>query len=156
MAVKIQYPGLARQCWSDVRTIDFLVNIMAKVPEHLRLIICSTHYLQIFPEFKLKWLVDEFNRNLPSELNFVEEAKNSERVQKNFGSNSFLKAPKTYWNLTTPRVLTMEWIDGCKVSDLQSIKKMGLSPREVILLVNRPGILTFYSKGCFEACQSFL
>ena len=48
----MQYPFLREQCLGDVKTVAFLMNIAAK----------------LFPEFKLKWLLDEVNRNLPLEL----------------------------------------------------------------------------------------
>jgi predicted unusual protein kinase regulating ubiquinone biosynthesis (AarF/ABC1/UbiB family) len=62
------------------------------------------------PEFRLKWLVDEFNRNLPMELNFYTEANNTARVRENFEGVSYFHVPETVWvtfffpsiNITVP------------------------------------------------------
>jgi aarF domain-containing kinase len=55
---------------------------------------------QLFPEFQFTWLVDQINENLPNELDFVKEAKNSERAARNFASNSNLKIPYINWVCT--------------------------------------------------------
>jgi len=52
VAVKIQYPGVRGRLVDDVWTIAFFVNIVTKV----------------FPDFKFKWLLDEFEETLPKEL----------------------------------------------------------------------------------------
>eukprot|EP01114_Cavostelium_apophysatum_P018432 TRINITY_DN5697_c0_g1_i1.p1 TRINITY_DN5697_c0_g1~~TRINITY_DN5697_c0_g1_i1.p1 ORF type:complete len:604 (+),score=58.17 TRINITY_DN5697_c0_g1_i1:76-1887(+) len=115
VAVKIQYPGLREQCDSDVRTIELLTKVVALV----------------FPDFKLKWLVDEFDAAAPKELNFVQEGLNALRLSINFKSSSYLHVPQAVWKLTSPRVLTMEWIDGVNVTDLNALNRMGISPKGV-------------------------
>ncbi len=81
VAVKVQYPGLRNQSIGDINTIDFLLSVAGK----------------LFPEFKLKWLVDEFNKNLPLELDFLHEAANAERVKSNFGNSSDVTAPEIFY-----------------------------------------------------------
>ncbi|XP_014669677.1 PREDICTED: uncharacterized aarF domain-containing protein kinase 1-like [Priapulus caudatus] len=85
----------------------------------------------IFPEFKFQWLVDETKRNLPLELDFVCEGNNAERVARMLKQFSFLKVPKIVWDLTTERVLTMEFCDGGQVNDKDYIKKHDICITEV-------------------------
>eukprot|EP01117_Protostelium_nocturnum_P009073 TRINITY_DN324_c2_g1_i1.p1 TRINITY_DN324_c2_g1~~TRINITY_DN324_c2_g1_i1.p1 ORF type:complete len:886 (-),score=183.06 TRINITY_DN324_c2_g1_i1:1581-4238(-) len=121
VAVKVQHSGLAEQCSSDVKTIEILINIMA----------------WIFPEFKLKWLVDEFNRNLPNELDFVQEARNAVKAQRNFDLSGLKRAktPEIIWERTTAKVLCMEWIEGCSLYNQSKIRQMGISTDKVARLL---------------------
>ena len=57
----------------------------------------GSRHLQLFPEFEFSWLVDQINENLPNELDFAREARNSERIARNFITNSNLKIPTVYW-----------------------------------------------------------
>jgi len=66
------------------------------------------------------------------ELDFYHEAQNSARVTENFRNSSHhLSVPQPVWELTTPKILTMEWIDGAKVTDKAYLKKIGADPKEV-------------------------
>jgi len=121
VAVKVQFPIVFKNCLKDIQTIDTLINAIAFV----------------LPEFKLKWLVDEFNRNLPKELDFLQEAKNTSRVRENFKNSKDLQLPKTIWELTNKKILTMEFINGCKITDLEALKKMKISPEQVAYKLQR-------------------
>ena len=101
----------------------------------------------MFKDFDYQWLVDETKRNLPKELNFKLEAENAEKVQKllkdfkwlkvsclfffflssKTNLASFFQIPKIYWNLTTERVLTMEFIEGTQVTDLDYINNFNVN-----------------------------
>lgn len=115
VAVKVQYPYVRGRLVDDVWTIAFFTNVVAKM----------------FPEFKFKWLLDEFEENLPRELDFIKEAQNNERTAKNFAHRNDVSTPKIKWDLTTKHVLTMEFIHGCKINDLPALKRMNLSAVEV-------------------------
>lgn len=51
-------------------------------------------------------------------------------------------APKVYWNLSTSKLLTMEFMDGAQINDVKAIQKLGVQPSEVAKLV-RPQISLF-------------
>lgn len=92
-----------------------------------------------FPEFEFDWLADEMRTNLPKELDFIQEAHNSERVLWNFKQNSrrycgvidSIKIPKIMWKQTTSKVLTMEYCPGAKVTDVEYMKRHGIDPYQV-------------------------
>lgn len=74
------------------------------------------------------------------ELDFLIEAKNSVKCMDNFRKLSpqiarYIYAPSIHWNLSTSRLLTMEFIDGAQVNDLKTIQKLGIQPRDVAKLV---------------------
>ncbi|CAN1748601.1 Putative ABC1 protein At2g40090 [Linum perenne] len=91
------------------------------------------------------------------ELDFLIEAKNSERCLENFWRFSphiaaSVYAPKVYWNLSTSKVLTMEYMDGAHVNDIKTIQKLGLQPKEVATLVSQAFAEMMFKHG-FVHCD---
>ncbi len=75
---------------------------------------------------------DELEEYLGKELDFENEARNCEKCAQNFSGNKRLHVPAVYWDLTTKRILGMEFIHGCKITDLHKIKEMGLDLKDVV------------------------
>jgi aarF domain-containing kinase len=115
VAVKVQHPYVQGNARIDMKTMEYLVKIMGWV----------------FPEFKFQWLVDETKKNIPQELNFEQEGHNAEKIAKMFEHIEWLHVPKVRWDLTTSRVLTMDFINGGQVNDLEYIKEHKINPFEV-------------------------
>ncbi|XP_076944468.1 putative ABC1 protein At2g40090 [Bidens hawaiensis] len=77
----------------------------------------------------------------PMELDFLNEANNSIKCMDNFRRLSphiaeYVYAPAVYWNLSTSKLLTMEFVEGPQVNDLKSIQKLGLNPHDIAKLVS--------------------
>ncbi|PQQ13980.1 putative ABC1 protein [Prunus yedoensis var. nudiflora] len=70
VAVKVQHTHMTDTAAADCATVDFIVNTL--------------HW--IFPSFDYRWLIDEMRESLPKELDFINEAKNSEKCWKTFRS----------------------------------------------------------------------
>ncbi|KAF8402659.1 hypothetical protein HHK36_010748 [Tetracentron sinense] len=76
------------------------------------------------------------------ELDFVVEAKNNQKCLDNFRKLSphiadYIYAPTVYWNLSTSKLLTMEFMDGVQVNDVKTIQRLGIQPNEVAKLVSQ-------------------
>jgi len=69
--------------------------------------------------------------HLVSELDFIHEAANARRCAENFKGDDRLYVPRVYDVLSSKNVMTMEYIHGCKANDLQAMKEMKVSPKEV-------------------------
>lgn len=115
VAVKIQHKSVKANSYVDIKTMSGLVKLTSIV----------------FPDFKFDWLVDETKKNIPRELDFTQEGKNAEKIQHMFSHYHWLKIPKIYWNLSTPRVLTMEFEQGGQVNDLKYMQSNNINPFEV-------------------------
>lgn len=100
VAVKVQYPGLKQNMKLDTMIMSFL----------------SKSVVKIFPEYRFDWLVHEFVKSISQELDFIQEAKNSERTATNFKHNKMITVPTVFWEFTTAQVLTMQFCKGFKVS----------------------------------------
>jgi aarF domain-containing kinase len=76
--------------------------------------------------------------SLPVECNFVNEAQNSERARSNLrcDDRNDVDIPRIHWPLTSKRVLTMQRMDGCIVSDVAALERMGIDKKEVSSLLS--------------------
>ncbi|XP_020274173.1 putative ABC1 protein At2g40090 isoform X2 [Asparagus officinalis] len=107
VAVKVQHVHLTDTAATDIATVDLIVNFL--------------HWC--FPAFDYRWLVDEIRESAPKELDFLYEARNSEKCLENFRRLSpqiadAIYAPKIYWDLSTSKLLTMEFMDAAEISDV--------------------------------------
>lgn len=78
-------------------------------------------------------LVDEFATRVFQELNYVQEGMNAERFARLYGDRPDVVVPGIWWEYTSPKVITMEWIQGTKLDQQESLKEQGL---DVLALVN--------------------
>jgi aarF domain-containing kinase len=121
LAVKVQHRGLRETAAGD------LVSLVAAV-----------RFAEwLFPvDFSLGWLADEIAPNLPRELDFQNEGRNAERAAQHMATTGLdCIIPKIIWDRTSPRVLTMEFEEGFKVSDTAKMEQAGLNRRDVANLV---------------------
>ncbi|XP_069049077.1 aarF domain-containing protein kinase 1 isoform X2 [Lepisosteus oculatus] len=116
VAVKVQHPKVQRQSSKDIAVMEFLVHAVT----------------WLFPDFDFMWLVEEARRNLPLELDFLNEGRNAEKVAEMLKHFKFLKVPKIHWDLSTTRVLTMEFMDGGQVNDREYMKEHDIDVNEVL------------------------
>lgn len=121
VAVKIQHRSVKSNSYVDIKTMAALVKITSFV----------------FPDFKFNWLVEETKKNIPQELDFVNEGRNAEKVQKLFEKYDWLRIPAIYWNTSSSRVLTMEFLEGGQVNDLEYMRVHRLNPYEVTSKLGR-------------------
>lgn len=75
------------------------------------------------------------------ELDFLVEAMNSVKCMDNFRKLSphiadYVYAPKVHWNLSSSKLLTMEYIDGAQVNDVKTIQRLGIQPNDIAKLVS--------------------
>ncbi|CAL5189920.1 unnamed protein product [Lathyrus oleraceus] len=115
VAIKVQYPWIEQQMHFDTRTMYFLSKVIA----------------WLYPQYRFEWLPLTFAKSVSSELDFVQEARNSERAAKNFRNNKIVRIPNVFWELTTRQVLTMEFYAGHKIDDLDFLSEIGVDPEKV-------------------------
>lgn len=86
-------------------------------------------WLQLGISQPLVPLVDEFADKLFKEMDYNMEGRNCEKFTKLYCTKALPRVgtPKIYWDQTSRRVLTMEWIDGVKLTDKEGMQRLGLS-----------------------------
>src|SRR5439155_2542078 len=73
----------------------------------------------------------ELLKYIPMELDFLNEARNCETLRQNFASRTDVVIPKVYHQYTTRRVLTMELVEGVKITDVEGLNRAGIDKHEV-------------------------
>jgi len=111
--VKVQRPGIARLIEVDVEILYHLATLMER------------HIVELGIQ-RPTALVEEFARTLEKEIDFTVEANHMERFSRQFREKPGIYIPRVYRPLSTRRVLTMEYIQGIKISDLNALEAAGL------------------------------
>ncbi|MEX2229868.1 MAG: AarF/ABC1/UbiB kinase family protein [Dehalococcoidia bacterium] len=115
VAVKVQYPGIERIVQWDLQAIRLLANIWAR--------------FETVIDFRP--IVAEMSRNAPFEVDFVHEGRAAERIRGLLAGRDDVVVPRIYWERSSRRVLTMDYIDGIKISDVAALEAAGVSTQRV-------------------------
>lgn len=113
VVVKVRRPGVVELVETD---IDVLMGLATLAERHLP---ASDIYDPV-------GLVREFSRTIRREMDFSREGHTIEKIAENFAGDKTLYFPKVYWGATSKGVLTLEYIDGIKVSNLSALEGAGL------------------------------
>jgi ubiquinone biosynthesis protein len=105
VAVKVQRPNAPRQIESDIQLLEQAARL---VKERVR----ALDFVDI------REIVDEFARSIRQELDYRQEGRNAQAFHRNFAGHPHVVVPRTYWSYTSKRVLTLEYLDGVQLADL--------------------------------------
>lgn len=112
VAIKVRRPGIQRVVETD---LDILMGLAYLMERHLP-------GMDIYDPIGL---VKEFRRIIQREMDFTREGHTIDRFAANFAANSKVHIPKVYWDFTGERVLTLEFIQGTKVTELELLAEQG-------------------------------
>ncbi len=138
VVVKVQRPGIRKIIDAD---LDIIYSIAAFTEEHL-------------PEAKLYRpveIVEEFERSIKAELDYTQEGRNAEHFAHNFQEDPRIYIPKVYWDCTSMKILTLEYIDGVKSSSFEELAKMEVDRKEIAIDVLKAFMKQVYDDGFFHA-----
>jgi predicted unusual protein kinase regulating ubiquinone biosynthesis (AarF/ABC1/UbiB family) len=114
-AVKVQYPGIEGIIRADLRNLMFTLRLLARLEQDL--------------DFRI--IARELLKYIPMELDFLNEARNCETIRRNFALRPDVIIPQVYHEFTTRRVLTMELVEGVKVTDIEGLARAAIDKHEV-------------------------
>ena len=109
VAVKILKPNIEEIIYADIFILERLARFLRE-----RLLIYGIDSVRI---------VEEFSKSIKKELDFNIEALNLKRFKANFKNNPKVKVPNIYDNLSTKRVLTLEYINGIKINNKELLRQ---------------------------------
>ncbi|KAJ8041208.1 putative aarF domain-containing protein kinase 5 [Holothuria leucospilota] len=116
VAVKVQYINLRDQYHGDLWTVHFMLRI-ARI---------------VHPKaFNFRNVLKEMEEPLARELDFENEGRNAERCARDLKHLNYIYIPKVLWDKTSKRILTMEYIDGCKITEKEKITEQGINLADV-------------------------
>jgi ubiquinone biosynthesis protein len=108
VVVKVQRQGIGKIIGSDVVVLRMLASMMER-------------YLPESRSLNPVQMVEEFANAIEQELDFILEATNMARFSQNFADDPYIFAPKTYWDLTHPQILVMDYIEGIPLDEIDRL-----------------------------------
>lgn len=138
VAVKVQRPDLLPTLTLDLYIMRWAAGWMAP-------------WLPLNLGHDLTLIVDEFGTKLFEEIDYLNEGRNAEKFAANFQDDPTVKVPSIYWRYSNRRVLTLEWIDGFKLTDLDRIRELGLDLHGMIRIGVSSGLRQLLEFGFFHA-----
>lgn len=96
-------------------------------------------------------VVDEFGTKLFEEIDYLNEGRNAEKFAANFLNDPTVKVPAIYWRFSSRHVLTLEWINGFKLTDLNKVRESNLSESRLIEIGVTAGLKQLLEYGFFHA-----
>ncbi len=138
VAVKVQRPNLRPVLTLDLYLMRWAASWLAP-------------WLPLNLGHDLTLIVDEFGTKLFEEINYLNEGRNAERFALNFQDDPTVKVPAIYWRYSSIRVLTLEWIDGFKLTDTERIEALGLDRASLIKTGVTSGLRQLLEHGFFHA-----
>jgi len=138
VAVKVQRPNLEATIKGDLEILNKVANFAERFP-------------QLNENADWSGMLREFNQTIHEEMDYAAEGHNAERFRENFKNWSNIHVPKIFWHATTRKVLTMDFIHGTKVTDLEGQERQGISPAKVNRLLIKTYLKQLLEDGFFHA-----
>lgn len=137
VAVKVQRPDLMRRITLDI----FIMRNLAGWAKQ--------QFKQIRSD--LVAIIDEFSERIFEEMNYSQEGKNAEKFADLYGYIKEIYVPKIYWKYTGRRVLTMEWIEGTKLTKIKEIESKGINATRIVEIGVECSLRQLLENGFFHA-----
>jgi ubiquinone biosynthesis protein len=137
VAVKVQRPGAPRQIEAD---LALLYQAAKLVKERVR----ALDFIDA------RGLVDEFARQIRQELDYRLEARNAQAFHRDFAADPHVHVPRIYWTYTRARVLTMEWLEGTQLADIDTLTLSLEERRELAYRIAETWMAMIFRNGFFH------
>ncbi|NEP17732.1 MAG: AarF/ABC1/UbiB kinase family protein [Leptolyngbya sp. SIO4C1] len=137
VAVKVQRPGLAQKITRDLYILRGLSQWVTNHVQQVRSDLVS--------------IMDEFGARIFEEMDYNHEAQNAERFAELYGYLPNIIVPSVYRQYTARRVMTMEWINGMKLTQPEKLQAQGLNPTSVIETGVQCSLRQLLEHGFFHA-----
>lgn len=138
VAVKVQRPNAPRQIEAD---LSLMYQAARLVKERI-------HALDFIDANEI---VDEFARSIRQELDYRLEARNADAFHKDFAGHPHVAVPRVYWTYTRSRVLTLEYLDGVQLADLELDAWPLEQRRHLAYLITETWMTMIFRNGFFHA-----
>lgn len=137
VAVKVLRPGIEGVIAEDLKTLERVIILLELLTDWGK-------------RFDLWAVYREFSRVLLAEMDYLQEGQNAERFKNNFSSDPGVKVPSIFWDYTTRRVLTMEYVEGHKIVQVAEWADL-VPPGEVVKKLIEVYIRQVLEHGFFHA-----
>jgi ubiquinone biosynthesis protein len=137
VVVKVQRPNAPRQIEADVALLYQAARLAKERIRALDFIDANE-------------IVDEFARSIRQELDYRLEGRNADAFHRNFAGHPHVAVPKVYWSYTRARVLTLEYLDGVQLADLDVERWTVDQRRRLAYLIAEAWMTMIFRHGFFH------
>jgi predicted unusual protein kinase regulating ubiquinone biosynthesis (AarF/ABC1/UbiB family) len=137
VAIKVQRPGLVENIALDLYVMRGLCQWAQNTFKQIR--------------SNLVAITDEFATRIFEEMDYENEGRNAEKFATLYGNFEDIYVPKIYWDYTSRRVLTMEWIEGVKLTDMQAVMENGIDAAYLVEVGVQCSLRQLLDHGFFHA-----
>ncbi len=137
VAIKVQRPGLENSIALDLHIMRSLCAWAQSNFKRIR--------------SNLVAIADEFAERIFEEMDYENEGRNAEKFAELYGSMPDIYIPKIYWEYTGRRVLTMEWITGTKLTNLEAVAAQGINATYLVEVGVQCSLRQLLEHGFFHA-----
>ncbi|BDG47372.1 AarF/ABC1/UbiB kinase family protein [Parageobacillus sp. KH3-4] len=137
VAVKVQRPNIANVIETDLEILQDLA-------------ILAERRLEWAARYQIRDMVDEFSRSLRAELDYTIEARNAEKISNQFKNDPNIYIPKVFWEYSTKKVLTMEYVEGVKFNELERLKQNGYNLKNLADRLTKAIFRQIFIEGFFH------
>ncbi|NLO20596.1 MAG: AarF/ABC1/UbiB kinase family protein [Syntrophomonadaceae bacterium] len=136
--VKIQRPGIERQVENDLQILLTLARFSERRSGEAR-------------RLNVAAMIEDYAKMFLRELDYAREARSTEIVHNNFAGDDRVIIPRVYWEYTTGKILTEEYIEGVKLNDIEEIKRRNWDVRKISQLGTETFLTQIVFHGFFQA-----
>ncbi|MBI1241162.1 ABC1 kinase family protein [Umezakia ovalisporum] len=138
VVVKVQRPGLKRLFEIDLQVLKGITRYFQNHPQWGR----GRDWLGIY---------EECCRILWEEIDYLNEGRNADTFRRNFRGYDWVKVPRVYWRYASPKVLTLEYLPGIKISQYEALEAAGLDRKVLARQGAQAYLLQLLNNGFFHA-----
>lgn len=138
VVVKVQRPGLKKLFTIDLAILRGIARYFQNHPQWGR----GRDWMGIY---------DECCRILWEEIEYLNEGRNADTFRRNFQTEDWVKVPRVHWRYCSPRILTLEYMPGIKISHYEAIEAAGLNRKELANLGAKAYLRQLLYDGFFHA-----
>ena len=138
VAIKVMRPGIEIIIENDLLILMSMARFFEK-------------HVKASKFFNPVGFIEEFSRIMRQEIYYTHEAQNADIFYKNFAGITTVRIPKIYWKYTTKHVLTQEFMEGFKITDLAKIEEAGLDRKKVSIDLSNAYLKMIFEDGFYHA-----
>ncbi len=137
VAIKVQRPDLVRRITLDIYIMRTIASWVKQNVKKIR--------------SDLVAITDELAERIFEEMNYIKEGENASKFNQLYGHLPEIYVPKIYWEYTGRRVLTMEWIEGTKLTEIEKIQAQGIDATHLVEVGVQCSLRQLLEHGFFHA-----
>lgn len=135
--IKVQRPGLKPKMETDLEILHGIGKMLEERTNWAR-------------RYRICDIIHEFSSSLRNELDYLMEGRNGEQIATQFTNDVHIRVPEIYWDYTAKKVITMEKINGIKISEIEQLDRKGFDRKLIAKRLTNAMLTQILDNGFFH------